>query len=347
MDNWLLTLQEIYAAHQAFDKGQALFLHAPHRAAQCEAFQGVQHWQCYYAEDAAALLAAGHNVSAEIAPDIKFDVALVRAVQNRIEMKGLIAQAVMSCGPRSHVFVALSNDMGAKALDKDLKAAFKSVDVTIKHKCRGFALDIAAGADIKLLKSWLADAALRVIDKTGYRAQAGLFGWQKIDKGSALLADVMQAADLPLQGKGADFGCGYGYLTAHILDMAGTQIDSWLLLDHDIRALKAAEANLAAADFDIAAIDIDFAWRDAAAPLDKAERYDFIVMNPPFHEGRKGVPDLGLSFIARAAENLKKGGHLYMVANIHLPYEAALRSHFSGVDELAVAQGFKVIKGTK
>ena len=54
-------------------------------------------------------------------------------------------------------------------------------------------------------------------------------------------------------------------------------------------------------------------------------QYDVIVSNPPFHtQSRADRPDIGRRFIAVAAEALKPGGRLWLVANRHLPYEAVL-----------------------
>ena len=75
--------------------------------------------------------------------------------------------------------------------------------------------------------------------------------------------------------------------------------------------------------------------------------FNWVVMNPPFHEGRKGVPDLGRAFIRNAAANLSPSGQLFMVANRHLPYEAALREHFREVTELSGDNRFKLFAASR
>jgi hypothetical protein len=54
------------------------------------------------------------------------------------------------------------------------------------------------------------------------------------------------------------------------------------------------------------------------------DRYDVIVMNPPFHTGQSTDVDLGRAFLKVAAASLKRGGKLLLVANRQLPYEAVL-----------------------
>ena len=71
--------------------------------------------------------------------------------------------------------------------------------------------------------------------------------------------------------------------------------------------------------------------------------FDTVVMNPPFHVGRRGEPALGQAFIATAAAILGNAGHLWMVANRHLPYEIALNSLFVKVEEPFGTSKFKVL----
>ena len=70
-------------------------------------------------------------------------------------------------------------------------------------------------------------------------------------------------------------------------------------------------------------------------------------MNPPFHDAGHESKGLGIAFIARAAELLRPGGVCWLVANRHLPYEAALEEKFRSVAPVAEARGFKVIEAVK
>jgi 16S rRNA (guanine1207-N2)-methyltransferase len=74
---------------------------------------------------------------------------------------------------------------------------------------------------------------------------------------------------------------------------------------------------------------------------------DFVVMNPPFHDGGTEDQALGRTFIARAAEALRKGGTLWLVANAHLPYEAALGAAFRDVSVRVQAGGYRVFEARR
>ena len=52
-----------------------------------------------------------------------------------------------------------------------------------------------------------------LVEGLGLWSQPGVFSWNRIDPGSALLAQTLPA----LSGKGADFGCGVGYLAHTVL----------------------------------------------------------------------------------------------------------------------------------
>ena len=82
-------------------------------------------------------------------------------------------------------------------------------------------------------------------------------------------------------------------------------------------------------------------WHDVTLGL--PERYDAIVSNPPFHQGRADLPQLGQAFIASAADALYANGPLLLVANRHLPYESLLRARFGEVRALDERDGYKVI----
>jgi predicted RNA methylase len=150
--------------------------------------------------------------------------------------------------------------------------------------------------------------------------------------------EAMLASDL--RGRGADLGCGYGFLAAEVL-ARHPQVGALDLYEADARALELARRNL-----DGSAAELEFSWHDVAAGLPRAD-YDFIVSNPPFHAGRADAPELGIAFIRAAAAAPRSGGRLFLDANRHLPYEATLAAAFAKVRVLADERGFKVFEATR
>ncbi len=184
-----------------------------------------------------------------------------------------------------------------------------------------------------------------VIGKLNFGAQdfitkAGIFGWNKIDKGSALLVDSLPK---DLGGNGADFGCGYGYLSDALLKN-GVDVKKLYAIDADAGALECAKGNLQCYED---TVDIEYCWEDLNHRPKGLSPLDWVVMNPPFHEGKGACSSIGQAFIEVAVASMRKGGTLYMVANAHLPYEKTLRPLFSKVEKVVEQQGFKVFHAVK
>src|SRR5690606_41667056 len=67
-----------------------------------------------------------------------------------------------------------------------------------------------------------------------------------------------------------------------------------------------------------------------------------------FHaQGSANRPDIGRRFIAVAADALRPGGRLWLVANRHLPYESVLVESFGQTRAVAERDGFKIIEAVK
>ncbi|MEN0002156.1 MAG: methyltransferase, partial [Pseudomonadota bacterium] len=168
----------------------------------------------------------------------------------------------------------------------------------------------------------------------GFVTAPGMFSHKMIDAGSALLV-----AHLPRDAWGAlaDFGCGWGYLTVEALKIANASHVT--LIDAHAPSLEAAQANVVAHH---PGVSCATHWLDIATEA-LPEKYDTIIMNPPFHTGDQTDVKLGVAFIEKASRALKPGGRLLMVANRQLPYENVLNQHFRRWQELASDNRFKAL----
>jgi len=178
------------------------------------------------------------------------------------------------------------------------------------------------------------------LDDDQFVTISGIYGWNKIDVGSDLLTEFLPD---DLTGQGADFGCGYGFLSKAVLKNC-RKIQFFDLIDADARALVAAQENMDGYGGDAT---IDYKWIDITDRTQLTKQYDFIVMNPPFHEGKKADSNIGINFIINASACLRNNGVLYMVANRHLPYEDALSKNFKKAEKIAEEDGYKVFKAIK
>lgn len=267
-------------------------------------------------------------------------LVLVLPPRQRDEARALFARAIARCAPGGRVVACMANNEGAKSGEADLARLAGSVSSLSKNKCRVFwTTPLGGPVDDVLARDWAQADAPRPIVEGRFVSRPGVFAWDRIDAASRLLADHLPG---DLAGAAADLGAGYGYLSAELLARC-PGIVSVDLYEAERRALDLARQNLAAFD---ARASLRFHWHDVTRGVDGA--FDTIVCNPPFHaQGRGDRPDIGRRFIAVAAQALKPGGRLWLVANRHLPYEAELDARFGQVRTVAQQGGFKVVEAVR
>ncbi|MCD7099275.1 class I SAM-dependent methyltransferase [Stenotrophomonas sp. MMGLT7] len=274
------------------------------------------------------------------AGDERFELVLVLPPRQREEARALFARALALVAPGGIVVACQANNEGARSGEGDLQQLAGLGGKLTKNHCRVYwTAPQAGGHDAALLARWRTLDAPRPILDGRFLSRPGIFAWDRLDPASQLLAGQLPAT---LAGRGADLGAGYGYLSAHVLAHC-PEVTALDLYEAEARALALARRNLEPVAGDVA---LDYRWHDVTAGIDPG--YDFIVSNPPFHTpARADRPDIGQRFIAVAAQALRPGGQLWLVANRHLPYEQVLNDSFGQVRVAAERDGFKVIAATR
>ena len=271
--------------------------------------------------DAAWWEASGHAVSAT---PVAAAAALVVVPRSKALARGLIAQA---CTLAPLVIVDGQRADGIDSIFNDIRGRLGPLSSITKAHGRLFWF-----ATTEAFADWAIPGPSKGPD--GFVTQPGVFSESGADAGSMLLAAHLPAK---LPPRVADLGAGWGYLSAAALTKAG--LGSLDLIEAEQLALDCAALN-------IRDPRARFHWADVAT-FKPAAAYDAIITNPPFHTTSKADPAIGRSFIAAAQRMLTPGGHLWLVANRHLPYEAALRAGFRSVDEVGGDAAFKVFHATR
>lgn len=244
-----------------------------------------------------------------------------------LERRYVLAQALRALSAGGELTVIAPKDKGGARLGKELAAFGCAVDETSKSHHR--VCVVKRPSDILGVEEALSAGAPRFVESIGLWSQPGVFSWDRIDPGSALLASRLPA----LKGSGADLGCGIGFLAHTILQSAAvTRLN---LVDIDRRAVEVARRNVMDAR-------AHFHWADISRRDLALANLDFVVMNPPFHDAGAEDKGLGQVFIRQAAKALRPGGVCWMVANRHLPYEAVMGGVFKSVRLDHQAHGFKI-----
>jgi 16S rRNA (guanine1207-N2)-methyltransferase len=263
----------------------------------------------------------------EDAGDQSLEALVMLAPPGTVERRFAVAHALRAVKPGGRMVVLAPKDRGGARLGRELRDLGCSFSEEPRRHHRICTL-VRPETALPLAEP-IAAGAPRHIENLALCTQPGIFSWDRIDPGTALLL-----ANLPTQaGRGADFGCGLGILARAVL--ASPKVTALTLIDIDRRAVEMAERNVADAR-------AAFRWADIREPDPTLARLDFVVMNPPFHDGGAEDQALGQAFIRRAAESLRPGGLLWLTANAHLPYEAVLKATFKAVTLKASAQGYKV-----
>lgn len=275
--------------------------------------------------DHRAFVAAGYDCT--VSAEGSYTAAVVFLPRAKAEARALLAEAVRLCGGGPVVVDGQKTD-GVDSLYKDCRKRGASQSAPYA-KAHGKLFTLSGGD----FADWEA-AANQTRLAGGFVTRPGVFSAKGIDRGSAALVAALPAK---ITGRVADLGAGWGYLSHHLL--RHQKVSECHLVEAEHAALDCARHNIT----DPRAV---FHWADATDPQLQGG-FDMVVTNPPFHTGRVGEPALGQGFIAAAAALLKPSGTLWLVANRHLPYEAALAEAFREVSEVAGDPSFKIFRAVK
>lgn len=253
-----------------------------------------------------------------------FALALVPATKHKAETLANIARAWDMLEEGGTLVFAGSNEIGGATIAKELRKAAGEDGSLSKHHCKVM-WTTRTGT---LPPQWLEAVQPRVVEATGCLSRPGIYSWDKVDRGSALL---VQSLWPKMSGRVADLGAGWGYISAQLMGKADIALD---LFEAEKLALDCARINVPGAQHH---------WSDVAAGI-PARAFDWVLTNPPFHSGKKVDIALGQAFVAAAAAGLKPRGRLILVANRHLPYEPVIDRLFAKREVLAEDSAFKVIQ---
>ncbi|WP_342453202.1 class I SAM-dependent methyltransferase [Jiella mangrovi] len=266
----------------------------------------------------------------ESLPDGSIDDLVIAAPAGSIERRFVLAHGLRALSAGGTLTVSAAKDKGGQRLRAELEAF--GCDVAERFKARQRICSVQRPEAPQGLAEAIAAGAPVTLEDIGLRSQPGIFSWNRVDPGSALLVRHLPE----LAGRGADLGAGLGILSIAVLKSAA--VTELTLVEIDRRAVEAAGAN-------VTDPRAKFAWSDAReTPLTEL---DFVVSNPPFHA--EGIEDRGLgkAFIAAAGRMLRRSGTLYLVANRHMPYEEGLRAAFRSVTTVADEAGYKIFEARK
>ncbi len=258
--------------------------------------------------------------------DAPYAMVIVCLPRSKQQARAMIAQACAAS--QGTVVIDGQKTDGADSILKEMRRRVTVQGPISKSHGKLFWIDPAA---TDFFTDWEAGPALT---DGGFWTAPGVFSADGVDLASALLIEALPEK---LGGHVADLGAGWGFLSAHVLTR--DTVEAVHLVEAGHMALECARHN-------VTDPRAKFYWDDVTT-WSPPHRLDTIVMNPPFHTGRAAEPQIGQAFVAAAARHLSGNGHLWMVANRHLPYEAELKTRFNDVTEEGGDARFKIFHASK
>ncbi len=291
-----------------------------------------------FKRDAEQLENAGFTVVTK--PETGYDLCLYLGTKQRDENLANFAQGIRALHPGGLFVCCLMNEVGAARFEKELGSLGELALSYAKSHARVFGIrssrEVLASP---ILSEWQRRGEPITVPGTSLFSRPGIFAWDKVDRGSELLVSHLP---VDLRGVVADLGSGYGYLAAKVLETS-PNVTELCLFEAEKLGLEVSERSFAKIK---ASTKINYYWHDVTTGLPRKD-FDTIITNPPFHTGRQTSFALGEKFVQVAAAALKPQGQLYLVANMHLPYERLLGELFSSQEQIASRIGFKVLKAIK
>lgn len=252
----------------------------------------------------------------------------------------VINAALRNLAPDGTLYLIGGKQDGMKSIAKNAAEVYQQ-DVVARKYGTAYLAEFSPCAEGLIASAYLPDASyteLRRVEhpQMSFYSKPGVFGWEKIDKGSQLLVSCLPKVMQYMKDVSSvlDLGCGWGYL---MLQTAGSDIVQRVATDNNVAAIDAARRNFAETG-----INVDCVLDDAGSHIN--QRFDLILCNPPFHQGFSVSDSLIEKFLANASRLSRRSTRAVFVVNQFIPLETLAPKYFSECRELAAADGFQVFE---
>jgi 16S rRNA (guanine1207-N2)-methyltransferase len=268
--------------------------------------------------------------------DVAFDVVAAHLPRGKAVAQQFVADAAAALKPGGHLYLAGHKRSGVKSFVAYARKVFgNSAVMALKKGCRVVKCVKDEGATVPQTDYHRWHTLSAEVGGQVYRfvSKPGVFSWDELDAGTRLLVETMKirTGDTVL-----DLGCGYGIVG--LIAAGKARQGRVYLADSSVVAVEAARRTLALNGVTGAEVRLS----DSVAAV-RDVRFDVVVTNPPFHQGRQTDYAVAHQFIRDAAAVLQRRGRLYVVANRFIRYEEQISEHFHQVDVVYEDNFYRVL----
>lgn len=263
----------------------------------------------------------------------KSDTLIYYWPKNKSEAQFQLSYLLSSLAKDANVFIVGENRSGVKSAET-LLTRFGSIQkIDSARRCSLYHFQVENSPTFKVDEWWHEYHLQMEHVNLSICGLPGIFSQKHLDAGSKLLLDALANNQGIIKGSVLDIGSGCGVLSAFIGKL-NSEV-TLTLTDVNAMALESSKMTLQKNQLkgEVLASNV-FSHLQG--------RFDLIISNPPFHDGKETSYDAIELLINQAKTYLNSNGYLCIVANTFLPYQRLLSDKFNHVDVVAQTTKFKV-----
>jgi 16S rRNA (guanine1207-N2)-methyltransferase len=270
--------------------------------------------------------------SAHYKSDILHDLVIIQFPKSKAELTFTLAMVAESLSTECLVLVVGENKSGIKSLEKLTSQQLNHcVRIDSARHCLLFAASMLPKQESFMLESWLKAYSFS-INETVIEVVAlpGVFSQNGLDIGTQVL---LENVPRKISGDLLDFGCGAGVIASYYGKIFPNV--NLHLLDVSALALYSAQETLKLNH-------LTGRIFPSNSLSDVQGKYDYVISNPPFHQGLKTNYQATETFLSKIKPHLKPRGQVTVVANSFLRYQAIMEEEIGRTKILAKQKGFSL-----
>jgi 16S rRNA (guanine1207-N2)-methyltransferase len=268
----------------------------------------------------------------EYKAQVKHDLVIINFPKSKAEFGFTLAMLAESMAEDACVIMVGENKGGIKSADKLSKGYLSFCNkVDAARHCLLYVGQFKPALPTFELEKFYKYYSVSVGDNSlKIAALPGVFSQNGLDIGTEVLLENLPQV---ITGKVLDFGCGAGVIAACIGKTSSKT--KLTLVDVSALALQSAKKTLALNELNGECIASD-------SLSDVKARYDFVISNPPFHQGVKTHYAATEQFLTQIKQYLTAQGCITIVANSFLKYPPIMEKAIGTTKTLVIKKGFAI-----